>query len=288
MTAILNFKDVRRPWIRPPYPCYHQGLYLEEAMLQYYMGRRAEFHGRMLIPIFWTTAYLDGVNVQPYVDALDPNERYFAVSQHDDAIKEKLPPDTIVFSAGGNAGGIPIPLVCSPIARFSRNEQTTHDWLASFVGSDTHPIRKDIVKYFGNDPEFKIDVKQWSFEVSGNSYENFRGTTIHSKFTLCPRGYGAQSFRAYEAMQLGSVPVYIHDDNPWLPFNDVVPWHKFAVVIHERELPALKLMLKSISDEDYSRMHRLGTFMARNYFNIDSTCQQIHTYLNIHESNSIH
>lgn len=284
MTAILDFKDVRRPWLRPPYPCYHTGLYLEEAMLKYFVEHRSEFN-RTLIPIYWTTAYLDGVNVQLYVDALDQSGQYFAVSQHDDAIKEKLPPDTIVFSAGGNTGGIPIPLVCSPIPKFDINGGKRY-WLASFIGSDTHPIRKDIVNLFGNNPNFKIDIKQWSFNVDLDSYDYFRTTTTYSKFTLCPRGYGAQSFRTYEAMQLGSVPVYIHDDNVWLPFNDIVSWDKFAVVIHQKDLPNLESILEAIPDDQYASMHEMGQFMIQNYFNIEGTCKQIHNYLT-NESNKI-
>ena len=40
-------------------------------------------------------------------------------------------------------------------------------------------------------------------------------------FNLAPRGTGPTSFRFYEALQMGTVPVYIYDHNAtlWLPYN---------------------------------------------------------------------
>ena len=46
-----------------------------------------------------------------------------------------------------------------------------------------------------------------------------------SVFALCPRGYGRTSYRMYEALQLGCIPVYIHDE-PWLPYADELDWRR--------------------------------------------------------------
>ena len=278
---VLDFKDVRRPWTRSPYPAYHTGDYLEEAMYKYFCNNRAKFKeiDYTLIPIFWTTAYLDGINVQRYVSSLPRDRRYFAVSQHDDAIKEKLPDDTVVFSAGGNSGGIPIPLVCSPICTEKDKGPVQIEWLASFVGSDTHPIRRDIVHLYEDNPDFKIITKPWSFNVNRSDQYNFTEVTKRSIYTLCPRGYGAQSFRTYEAMQLGSIPVYIHDDNVWLPYNDIVPWDTFSVLVHQKDLPDLEKILTSISINQCFDMKKVGEDMIKNYFNIDSVCENVYAHL---------
>ena len=94
-------------------------------------------------------------------------------------------------------------------------------------------------------------------------------------FTLCPRGYGAQSFRTYEAIQLGSVPVYIHDDNLWLPFNDRIPWDDFCVVIHIDEIDMLPNILRKVTDEEYAEMIRVGRLYYNNYFTLEATCATI-------------
>lgn len=40
-----------------------------------------------------------------------------------------------------------------------------------------------------------------------------------SNFTLAPRGHGSSSFRMYEALQLGSIPIYIWQYDPLIPFQ---------------------------------------------------------------------
>ena len=39
-----------------------------------------------------------------------------------------------------------------------------------------------------------------------------------SAFVLTPRGFGRQSFRMAEVIQLGRIPIYLYDDHPWLPY----------------------------------------------------------------------
>ena len=119
----INFKDLRIPLDHPTYPPYHQGYYMEEYFYNFYLNNKADFDriGYTLIPIFWTNVYImetKGANrrrlIQPYLDAL-PDTKYFTVSQHDDAVAEKLPPGTISFEGGGNGNGIPLPLICSKL-----------------------------------------------------------------------------------------------------------------------------------------------------------------------------
>ncbi|KAJ1465033.1 hypothetical protein T484DRAFT_1866809, partial [Baffinella frigidus] len=45
----------------------------------------------------------------------------------------------------------------------------------------------------------------------------FRDVTAASVFSLAPRGNGASSFRIFEALEHGSVPVYIYDATCCLP-----------------------------------------------------------------------
>ena len=41
--------------------------------------------------------------VQQFLDTLDASRPYFTVSRGDDGIYERLPPDTVVFGAGGDS-----------------------------------------------------------------------------------------------------------------------------------------------------------------------------------------
>jgi hypothetical protein len=50
--------------------------------------------------------------------------------------------------------------------------------------------------------------------------------------------------------------VVILSDYYDLPFNDVLDWRKFAVVLKERDVYELKSILKSISQEEFVALHK--------------------------------
>ena len=141
-----EFKKFRPAPEYPVYPPYHEGAYLEDYFSDWFYSNNIETE-RKYIPVSWTTCYIDKKTegLQESLDKLDRNGKYFTVSQYDDGISETLPPDTLQFNAGGNSGGIPIPLICSqmPIPAIDHKNKTI---LASFVGSMTHPIRHEMHK----------------------------------------------------------------------------------------------------------------------------------------------
>lgn len=278
---ILDFKKVRPEWHLPPYPPYHKGHYLEEYFFNKYIEEKHKFDatGRTLIPIYWTSCYMQGIDVQPYIDALPKDKKYFTVSQHDDAIKEQLPEDTISFCAGGNNGGIPIPLICSPLQYPPVEiDLDKKDILCSFVGSMTHPVRQKMYETLKDRAGYEFVTKDWSINVNDKFLDTFIDITKRSKYTLCPRGYGAQSFRFYEAIQLGSVPVYIYD-TPWLPFENEISYGLFSIVLHEKNLHMLPGILRHIPEDVYIKMLQKGREVYTNYFTMSTTYQQIYKYL---------
>lgn len=223
----------------PTYPPYHQGYYLEEMFC-----RQPKMSGdRYLIPVFWTNVYKQGKErlVQSKLDQLDPSKKYYCVCTHDDAPKEILPPDTLVYSAGGNnSDTTPIPLVVSRIPQVTSVDK---DVYASFVGSYTHPIRKLILDNGHSD--FVIGMSnQWSDLVSKDREKAFHEISSRSKYILCPRGYGPTSYRLYEAFQYGAVPVYI-SDNFWLPWEAELDWERLIIRISPDQVPNIREILRS-------------------------------------------
>jgi len=268
---IIDFKNLRPPANYPVYPPYHQGDYLEEYFYKFYKENKDKFDktGYTLIPIFWTNVYITNTNIeliQHYLNSLPPG-KYFTVSQHDDAVKEILPVGTLSFEAGGNGNGIPIPLICSPLAE-EYKQPTDKEILCSFTGSITHNIRNKIYHRYSTDKDFILVGKNWTPSVSNNDLNNFINITKRSKFTLCPRGYGAQSFRLYEVLQLNSVPVIVYDKE-WFPFNNTIDWNSFCVLIHEDEIDSLKENLLSITEQEYEHMLKIGKQVYIEYFTME-------------------
>ena len=90
-------------------------------------------------------------------------------------------------------------------------------YLASFVGRlATHPIRMAMAEVLKDKAQYFI----WDGE-KGPSY--FVKRMLESYVALSPRGYGSNSFRFFEAMQLGVVPFMIGDVDV-RPFKQFINW----------------------------------------------------------------
>lgn len=269
------FEEFRPTPTYPTYPPYHTGDYLDVYFYNYFskFNPNKEIY---LIPVDWTTCYIQNVNLpmlQEKILSLDKTKRYFTVSQHDDAIREYLPQGTLKFCAGGNAGGIPLPLVCSRIPN-DLKVNLEKDIFCSFVGSLTHPIRQNMISILEKDSKYKLIYRQWTDKVSDVDMNNFMNITSRSIFTLCPRGYGRNSFRMYEAMQLGSIPVYIYDED-WRAFKDNVNWDEFSVSIHYTNLNNLNSILNSISQDKIEQMSKNAIKAYDDFFSLESLSKQI-------------
>lgn len=240
------------------YPFYHEGPYLEE----YFHHNRKRTDGRQYIDAFWTNIYsnrsfagIHNVDVQSELDKLDPNGRYFTVCQNDDGVLERLPKDTLKFCAGGNNiddATIPIPLLASPIPGIDLSREK--DLLASFVGSNTHPLRAEMHKTLRGRPGFSVQMKNWSLELPEASAKQFMELSSRSKFMLAPRGYGRTSFRLYEAFQFNCIPVYI-SDSMFLPYSDVINWNDFTILITPDRIGDIENILNaSLTNGEYDRI----------------------------------
>jgi len=267
----------------PTYPPYHKGLYLEDYFIEFYKHEIHKYKtgvvNRKFIPVSWTSYYNNGCNrtkLQNYLEKLNPEDKFFTVCQHDDAPSEKLPPDTLVFSAGGNSNIgniIPIPLICSSIIGNEKIQAKEKDIFCSFVGSNTHRIRKKL-QIYSNDPKYFFKMDQWKNTIEQSIMQLFIDVTSRSKFTLCPRGYGKTSFRLYESMQLGSVPVYVSDEH-YLPWQRYIDWEDICILIKEEEISKMDIILQNVSDDRYEYMLSKISRLYEENFSLDGACRRI-------------
>ena len=97
-----------------------------------------------------------------------------------------------------------------------------------------------------------------------------------STFSLAPRGLGPTSFRLYEAISLGSIPIYIWNEKRAVPFEDEVDWSELAVIRHENELPELREWLLSDDSRKWAagREDLLREF-HRNYCNYEAMARYV-------------
>jgi len=71
-----------------------------------------------------------------------------------------------------------------------------------------------------------------------NARNEFVNNIINSDYVLCARGTGNYSYRLYETMCCGRIPVFIDSDNE-LPFEKEIPWKQLCVHVKEDEIALL-------------------------------------------------
>lgn len=194
---------------RPKHPIVYPGDNDPDFERWYYLNYTG-VEGRTYLPIFWTAFYCKNgygkqsgpiAGLQKFLDSLDRSKKYYTIVQYDDGILNDLKDiDIKVFSMSGKPMDYCLPLLCQPHKPI--DPMPDRDIFCSFVGRNTHPIRSEILK---------IKQPGWLITDQVQKMTAFCNTLARSVFTLCPRGYGPNSFRVLEAMQFGSIPVIISD-----------------------------------------------------------------------------
>lgn len=302
---ILEVSEAFRP-IRSHRNEHDHNYCTAEAFYDYVQTNRSIDTERTYIPIFWANCYHAQVDqtgypfravpkLQEILDSLDPREQYFTVARCDEGIYERIPPNLFVFGSGEYADAS-IPLTSA--VPHTRQEKT--EWLASFLGcvhcGGPAPREKNV----------RPTQSVWSHygvgsRIRSNLYDVFRGRadcfiqnirngssleawdTMQqamkaSEFCLCPRGYAPTSFRLYEAMAFGSIPVYVSDEFI-TPYSEDVDWFSFCVLCYENEIEALPEKLRSISQRWKVKARALIANLYPTHFNLEGTCRQIVRYL---------
>ncbi len=122
---------------------------------------------------------------------------------------------------------------------------STPKYLFSFIGNtNTHSCRQEILKLRGGRGyivDTRNEIKRMGILQSKEEKEKenaryrikYADSLYKSKFILCPRGFGTSSFRIFEAMRCGRIPVIISDE--WVePYGS--EWSKFSFRIAESEI----------------------------------------------------
>jgi FkbM family methyltransferase len=238
------------------------------------------------LPVLWTGFYVNNdfgkdqraiQRLQGYLDSLSNKGKYFTIVQYDDGIlNDFMDKDITVFSMGGGAAKgrnvkiIPIPLI-GQTHRFNF-DGVKKDVMCNFIGRiETHPIRKKMQDFLNRKLDFYFHFNK--------PLDQYCHTLARSYFTLAPRGYGKTSFRIWEALQYQSVPIYVTEDEPFLPeFYD-----------HERK-PCMLIctpaeiessMYKLFSNKElYNQYVENGKFYYSRYYNYEGLANYIIDFLN--------
>ncbi|XP_021283914.1 probable glycosyltransferase At5g25310 [Herrania umbratica] len=134
--------------------------------------------------------------------------------------------------------------------------------LAFFAGNMHGRVRPKLLKYWHNKEEDMKIYGPLPIRVSRNM--TYIQHMKSSKYCICPMGYEVNSPRIVEAIYYECVPVIIAD-NFVLPFNEVLDWNAFSVIVAEKDIPKLKEILLAIPLRRYLKM-QINVKMVQKHF----------------------
>ncbi|XP_057763242.1 probable glycosyltransferase At5g03795 isoform X2 [Arachis stenosperma] len=211
--------------------------------------------------------------VQNYVEGLIAKYPYwnrtlgadhFFVTCHDVGVRatEGLPfliKNTIraVCSPSYDVGFIPhkdvaLPQVLQPFALpAGGNDIENRTNLGFWAGHRNSKIRVILARVWENDTELDISNNRISRATGHLVYQK---RFYKTKFCICPGGSQVNSARIADSIHYGCIPVILSNYYD-LPFNDIIDWRKFAVVLKESDVYQLKQILKNISHAEFVSLH---------------------------------
>ncbi|MDP9173363.1 MAG: glycosyltransferase family 47 protein [Planctomycetota bacterium] len=133
-------------------------------------------------------------------------------------------------------GFVSNPLMRSIYRMSGRKEKAAGLTLRSQVlRSFRHPdVRTDFIRrnsfFAGTQSRFHHDA-----DAQATVWQEFLHNVLDSDYTICVRGTGNFSYRFYEVLAAGRIPVFINTDCV-LPFEDEIDWRRHCVWIEKDEL----------------------------------------------------
>ncbi|CAI9772082.1 unnamed protein product [Fraxinus pennsylvanica] len=163
----------------------------------------------------------------------------------------------VVCSPSYDFGFIPhkdvaLPQVLQPFALpAGGNDVENRTTLGFWAGHRNSKIRVILARVWENDTEL---------DISNNRINRATGHLVYqkrfyrTKFCICPGGSQVNSARIADSIHYGCIPVILSNYYD-LPFNDILNWHKFSVVLKEKDVYQLKQILKKITQEEFVKLH---------------------------------
>lgn len=280
MLRIIDVPSELMPKMSMQYPPHQRkNPMIEEKFLIYFKDNYKKIESDYIyLPVQWTSFHLQnnyGKYIQPLIDFQSdikkqmPNEKFFTIVQYDGGTLVPLDNCKIFACSGSfnsplgtNSTYEAIPLYCDPHRKLRKNKKK---YKAVFCGRVTHDLRKLMLDSLSRINGFYLH-DTGSSGISKKDVKRFRELVGNSLFGLCPRGYGPTSFRLYETIQMGCIPIIISDEF-WLPFEQYINWSQLALLITPDRMDDIPALVDNIIASGQSEsMLEYGKYCYENYF----------------------
>jgi FkbM family methyltransferase len=151
-------------------------------------------------------------------------------------------------------------------------ENKERDVLYSFLGGPSSPQRAAIYRLKHPSSAIVRETRKfnhgcWVTDEALTQYIEILG---RSRFTLCPAGAGTSSYRIFEAMRAGSVPVILSDE---LVLPEGPKWELCSVKIPFRQITEMPKRLSSITN--WEEMGNNAQWAYKKYFSSEKILENV-------------
>lgn len=163
----------------------------------------------------------------------------------------------VVCSPSYDVGFIPhkdvaLPQILQPFALPQGGDDIQNRTILGFwAGHRNSRIRVILARLWENDTVLSISNNRISRATGEMVYQK---QFYRSKFCICPGGSQVNSARIADSIHYACVPVILSDYYD-LPFNDILNWRKFSIILKEKDVAHLKRVLQTVTDQQYKALH---------------------------------
>jgi len=158
---------------------------------------------------------------------------------------------------------------------FFNNNKNNVNRRVGFCGAITHPVRSQVLSILDGSSRINTDfIMRNSFWAHNEMTKDearigYMRNMIDNSFIVCMRGAGNFSYRLYETMMMGRIPIIIDNDQVF-PFETIINYSEFSIKIHVDNINNLENILfdriSSLSDDDISKMQNRSREVWIEYF----------------------
>lgn len=212
---------------------------------------------------------------------LKPTFLYFTVSYHEagiegDTNQKILPLNLFVANAGGK-GNMPIMMRSFENYPIGNSNQLNYKYDLVFMGSiHTHKVRSTLLSHF---------QKLSNFSFYNGKSKDWRTIFQDSKAILCPRGYGRNTFRLTEVLELGLIPIIVYDDIIYVPYYNSIKWEDFSLIVQINlknnisEIDKIADFVNNLTSHRINAMRNKIRSMYHSHFSRNGSLTQLRRFL---------
>lgn len=136
-----------------------------------------------------------------------------------------------------------------------------------FCGAITSQERHNVLDFIQNpynltDYKKNIIIRDGFFCGSTDktiAVNEFNENLLNNLYNICVRGAGNFTYRFFETLSVGRIPIFIDTDTP-LPFEDIIDYKKHSVYVNYKQLPMLEDII-----EEFENNNNLEEVQFNNY-----------------------